>query len=240
MQIINSSAIGAWFAQLWERIYFNLIYKDRWLSILEGLGITMEVTVIAICIGTVLGLLLAILRLSEAKWLSVGRFLAKSYITIIRGTPVMLQLLIIYYGVFGSVAGHKVLIAGVAFGLNSSAYVAEIIRSGIQSVDKGQMEAGRSLGLNYGQTFFKIILPQALKHALPTYCSEFIALIKETAVCGYIALSDLTRAVDIIQSRTLDPWIPLIAAGVLYLTVTGILAKVFSLVERRLRKSDNR
>lgn len=240
MQIMYSSAIGEWLGTLWERIYYNLIYKDRWLSILEGLGVTMQVTVIAILIGSLLGLLLAILKLSQSPVLTLGRLFAKCYITVIRGTPVMLQLLIIYYGVFGSSAGNKVLIAGIAFGLNSSAYVAEIIRSGILSVDKGQAEAGRSLGMSYGQTFFKIVLPQAMKNALPTYCSEFIALIKETAVCGYIALTDLTRAVDIIQSRTFDPWIPLIAAAVLYLTVTGVLAKIFGLIERRLRKSDKR
>lgn len=228
------------FGRLEERIYDNLIYNDRWLSILKGMGVTVEVTLIAIVIGTLLGLVLALCKLSTGGLMAVPRAISKAYITAIRGTPMMLQLLIIYFGVFASVSGSKVLIAGIAFGLNSAAYVAEIIRGGILSVDGGQTEAGRSLGMNSTQTFTRIILPQALKNALPTYCSEFIVLIKETAICGYIALTDLTRAVDVIRSRTFDPWIPLLAAALLYLLMTGILSKLFGLLERRMRQSDQR
>ena len=230
----------SFFSRLWERIYTNLVYNDRWVSILKGMGVTVEVIVIAITLGTVLGLILALCKLSKGGLMAVPRGIAKAYITAIRGTPMMLQLLIIYFGVFANVSGNKVLIAGIAFGLNSAAYVAEIIRGGILSVDGGQTEAGRSLGMNSTQTFLRIVLPQALKNALPTYCSEFIVLIKETAICGYIALTDLTRAVDIIRSRTFDPWIPLLAAALLYLLMTGILSKLFGLLERRMRQSDQR
>ncbi len=237
---ILSSGIGAYFKKLWDRIYLNLVYKDRWLSILEGLGVTLEVTVIAILLGSLLGMLLALCKLSTGRFMAVPRWIANAYIGVVRGTPMMLQLLIIYFGVFANVSGFKVIIAGIAFGLNSAAYVAEIIRAGILSVDGGQTEAGRSLGMTGSQTFIKIVLPQALKNALPTYCSEFIVLIKETAICGYIALNDLTRSVDIIRSRTFDPWIPLLAAALLYLLMTGILSKLFGILERRLRQSDQR
>lgn len=226
---------------MWDRVYHNIIYQDRWLQLLKGLGITLEITVFAIILGTVLGIILAIMRISAFK---IGRVrilekISTFYITIIRGTPVMVQLLIIYFVVFASVDIDKVIVAVIAFGLNSAAYVAEIIRGGILAVDKGQMEAGRSLGLSYTQAMTSIVMPQAIKNAMPAYASEFIVLIKETAIVGYIALEDLTKVGDIIRSRTYDAFVPLITVALVYLLITGILAKLFTKLERRLRKSDN-
>ncbi|MFZ5974221.1 MAG: amino acid ABC transporter permease [Bacillota bacterium] len=225
-----------------DQVYQNLIVESRWLSILKGLGVTVEISVFAILVGTILGIILALMRISR---FSIGKVrilekISSFYITIIRGTPMMIQLLIIYLVVFGSVDIDKVIVAVIAFGMNSGAYVAEIIRGGILSVDKGQMEAGRSLGLNYRQTMMHIIMPQAIKNALPTYTSEFIVLIKETAIVGYIALVDMTRAADIIQSRTFSPFVPLLTVALVYLLLTGLLAKLFMKLERRLRQSDNR
>jgi len=227
---------------LFDALYQNLIYKDRWLYLLKGLGVTIEVTFFAIILGTILGVILAIMRLSNFRLLRIRILekIASFYITIIRGTPMMIQLLIIYFVVFASVDIDKVIVAVIAFGMNSAAYVAEIVRGGILSVDKGQMEAGRSLGMSYSQTMIRIIMPQAIKNALPTYTSEFIVLIKETAIVGYIALEDLTKVGDVIRSRTYDAFIPLITVALIYLLLTGILAKLFMRLERRLRKSDLR
>ena len=160
------------------------------------------------------------------------------YLTIIRGTPVVVQLLIIYFVVFGSVKIDKVLVAIMAFGINSGAYVAEIFRSGIMSIDPGQFEAGRSLGFNYSQTMWYIIMPQALKNVLPALCNEFIALLKETSVGGYIALQDLTKGGDIIRSLTYDAFMPLMAVALIYLTLVVIFTELVKLLERRLRRSE--
>ena len=222
---------------IWDRIYQNLIYQDRWQSILDGLGVTLIISLLAIVFSTIFGLVLCLGKLS--KW-KIFRWSAMAYITIIRGTPMVLQLLIIYYGVFARATVPPVLIASIAFGLNSSAYVAEIMRGGILAVDAGQAEAARSLGLNKTQAMIRVVMPQAIKNFLPTYVSEFIVLIKETAIVGYIALSDLTKVADLIKGRTYDPWIPMIAAAILYLIVTGILTRLFSVLERRLRQSDKR
>ena len=163
---------------------------------------------------------------------------AKVYLTIIRGTPVVVQLLIIYFVIFGSVNIEKVVVAVLAFGLNSAAYVAEIFRSGIMSIDIGQTEAGRSLGFNYWQTMWYIILPQAFKNVLPTLGNEFIVLLKETSVSGYIALQDLTKGGDIIRSRTYDAFFPLIAVAIIYLVMVMIFTKLVSMLERRLQQSE--
>lgn len=227
---------------LFDEIYQNIIAEQRWLYLLKGLGVTIEITFFAILLGTVLGVVLAMMKISNVR-LGKVKILDKIstfYITIIRGTPMMIQLLIIYFVVFASVDINKVIVAVIAFGLNSGAYIAEIIRSGILAVDKGQMEAGRSLGLNYTKTMMLIIMPQAIKNILPTYTSEFITLIKETAIVGYIALEDLTKAGDVIRSRTYSALVPLLAVALIYLMLTGLLAKLFSRLERRLRKSDNR
>jgi len=168
------------------------------------------------------------------------RWPAQAYIDIIRGIPVVVQLLIMYNVVLLNVTDNKMVVAVIAFGLNSSAYMAEIYRSGINAVDPGQMEAGRSLGLSKVQTMWSVIFPQALKNCLPTYTSEFIVLVKETAVVGYIALTDLTKVYSAIQSKTYDAFGPLFIIAVAYFCITKVLSIVFSKMERRLRESDRR
>lgn len=201
----------------------------------------MLVTVFAVLIGVVLGFLIAIVRTTHDKTgkLKILNAICKVYLTVIRGTPVVVQLMIIYFIIFGSVDISKVVVAIVAFGINSGAYVAEIFRSGIMSIDNGQFEAGRSLGFNYAQTMMYIVMPQAFKNVLPTLCNEFISLLKETSVSGYIALQDLTKGGDIIRSRTYDAFMPLIAVALIYLAMVMIFTKLVSLLERRLRNSDH-
>ena len=220
----------------------NFIDDNRWRYITDGLKITLLVTVFAVLIGVVLGFLIAIVRTTHDKTgkLKILNAICKVYLTVIRGTPVVVQLMIIYFIIFGSVDISKVVVAIVAFGINSGAYVAEIFRSGIMSIDNGQFEAGRSLGFNYAQTMMYIVMPQAFKNVLPTLCNEFISLLKETSVSGYIALQDLTKGGDIIRSRTYDAFMPLIAVALIYLAMVMIFTKLVSLLERRLRNSDRR
>ena len=219
----------------------NFIDDNRWRYITDGLKITLLVTVFAVVIGVVLGFLIAIVRTTHDKTgkLKILNAICKVYLTVIRGTPVVVQLMIIYFIIFGSVDISKVVVAIVAFGINSGAYVAEIFRSGIMSIDNGQFEAGRSLGFNYAQTMMYIVMPQAFKNVLPTLCNEFISLLKETSVSGYIALQDLTKGGDIIRSRTYDAFMPLIAVALIYLAMVMIFTKLVSLLERRLRNSDH-
>ena len=219
----------------------NFIDDNRWRYITDGLKITLLVTVFAVLIGVVLGFLIAIVRTTHDKTgkLKILNAICKVYLTVIRGTPVVVQLMIIYFIIFGSVDISKVVVAIVAFGINSGAYVAEIFRSGIMSIDNGQFEAGRSLGFNYAQTMMYIVMPQAFKNVLPTLCNEFISLLKETSVSGYIALQDLTKGGDIIRSRTYDAFMPLIAVALIYLAMVMIFTKLVSLLERRLRISDH-
>lgn len=219
----------------------NFIDDNRWRYITDGLKITLLVTVFAVLIGVVLGFLIAIVRTTHDKTgkLKFLNAICKVYLTVIRGTPVVVQLMIIYFIIFGSVDISKVVVAIVAFGINSGAYVAEIFRSGIMSIDNGQFEAGRSLGFNYAQTMMYIVMPQAFKNVLPTLCNEFISLLKETSVSGYIALQDLTKGGDIIRSRTYDAFMPLIAVALIYLAMVMIFTKLVSLLERRLRNSDH-
>lgn len=219
----------------------NFIDDNRWRYITDGLKITLLVTVFAVLIGVVLGFLIAIVRTTHDKTgkLKILNAICKVYLTVIRGTPVVVQLMIIYFIIFGSVDISKVVVAIIAFGINSGAYVAEIFRSGIMSIDNGQFEAGRSLGFNYAQTMMYIVMPQAFKNVLPTLCNEFISLLKETSVSGYIALQDLTKGGDIIRSRTYDAFMPLIAVALIYLAMVMIFTKLVSLLERRLRNSDH-
>ena len=219
----------------------NFIDDNRWRYITDGLKITLLVTVFAVLIGVVLGFLISIVRTTHDKTgkLKILNAICKVYLTVIRGTPVVVQLMIIYFIIFGSVDISKVVVAIVAFGINSGAYVAEIFRSGIMSIDNGQFEAGRSLGFNYAQTMMYIVMPQAFKNVLPTLCNEFISLLKETSVSGYIALQDLTKGGDIIRSRTYDAFMPLIAVALIYLAMVMIFTKLVSLLERRLRNSDH-
>ena len=224
-----------------ERFILNFVSDDRWKYLVNGLKVTMIVAFFAALLGIAIGFLLAIIRATHDKEgkLKVLNFIAHIYITIIRGTPVVVQLLIIYFVIFGSVNVSKVLVAVLAFGLNSGAYVAEIFRSGIMSIDQGQFEAGRSIGMTYIQTMRHIIIPQAFKNVLPALGNEFIVLMKETSVSGYIALQDLTKGGDIIRSRTYDAFMPLIAIALIYLFFVMIFSKLVSLLERRLRNSDH-
>ncbi|CUX23528.1 amino acid ABC transporter permease [Clostridium sp. C105KSO13] len=226
---------------LQDKFYGNFIEKDRWEYILAGLGVTLEVTFFAVIIGIVLGFLIAIVRSTYDKTgkLKILNALCKVYLTVIRGTPVVVQLMIIYFVIFSSTDISKVVVAIMAFGLNSGAYVAEIFRSGIMAVDSGQFEAGRSLGFNYVQTMIYIIMPQAFKNVLPALGNEFIVLLKETSVSGYIALQDLTKGGDIIRSQTWDAFMPLIAVALIYLVMVMIFTKLVNILERRLRSSDH-
>ena len=221
--------------------YQNFIQDDRWKYIVDGLGNTLKITFFAVLIGIILGFLIAVIRSTYDKTHRLGflNALCKIYLAVIRGTPVLIQLLIIYFVVFGSMKIDKILVAVMAFGINSGAYVAEIFRSGIMSIDNGQFEAGRSLGFNYTQTMIYIIMPQAFKNVLPALCNEFIVLLKETSVAGYIAIQDLTKGADIIRSRTYSAFMPLIAAAIIYLVMVMIFTYVVQKLERRLRISDH-
>ena len=208
---------------------------------LTGLKTTLLVTVIALCIGVVLGLLIALIRSTHEQTgkLKLLNIVARVYLTIIRGTPSMIQILFFYSVIFATVNLNNIVIGGIAFGINSGAYVAEIFRSGIMSVDKGQTEAGRSLGLNSAQTMRLIIIPQAFKNVLPALINEMIVLLKETAIIGYIGTIDITKAATLVQSRTYDALVPLLSAAIFYLILVMILTYFMGKLERRLRKRDH-
>ena len=224
-----------------DAFYLNFIQDDRWKYITDGLKTTLTVTFFAVIIGIALGFIVGVIRSTYEKTgkLKILNALCTVYLTVIRGTPVVVQLLIIYFVIFGNVKVDKTLVAVLAFGINSGAYVAEIFRSGIMSIDNGQFEAGRSLGFNYTQTMWYIIMPQAFKNVLPTLGNEFIVLLKETSVAGYIALQDLTKGGDIIRSRTYSAFMPLIAVAIIYLVMVMIFTYFVRLLERRLRSSDH-
>ena len=222
---------------------FNRYFVDNgatewWLT---GLKTTLLVTVIALCIGVVLGLLIALIRSTHEQTgkLKLLNIVARVYLTIIRGPPSMIQILFFYSVIFATVNLNNIVIGGIAFGINSGAYVAEIFRSGIMSVDKGQTEAGRSLGLNSAQTMRLIIIPQAFKNVLPALINEMIVLLKETAIIGYIGTIDITKAATLVQSRTYDALVPLLSAAIFYLILVMILTYFMGKLERRLRKSDH-
>lgn len=227
-------------AGLAEKFYDNFIKEQRYMYLLRGLGNTLLITVFAVMIGIVLGFLIAIVRTNHDRngGLAVLNAICKTYLTIVRGTPVMIQLLIIYYVIFRSIHTGKMVVAVIAFGLNSAAYVAEIVRSGIMAVDMGQFEAGRSLGLTYKQTMISIIMPQAVKNILPALCNEFISLLKETSISGYIGLMDLTKGGDIIRSVTYEAFMPLIAVAIIYLIIVMGLSRIVNLLERKLRNNE--
>jgi len=235
-----AGTLGFW-ENLYKELYLNLLSNARYMNYLRGLRVTVIVTTLAALFGFALGAALALARLSNVR---VGKFrwlswLAGKYINIIRGTPMLLQILIINFGIFGSVKMDKIFIGVIACGLNSAAYVAEIIRGGILAVDHGQVEAGRSLGLTQAMTMQLIVFPQAMKAALPSLCNEFITLLKETSILAYIALTELTKAADYIRSRTYSPFMPYILSGLMYLAVVTVLTKATSLLERRLRQGDS-
>jgi len=218
----------------------NFIDDNRYMYLVEGLGVTLLVTLFAALIGIALGFIVAIIRSTydktgKLKFLNV---ICNIYLTVVRGTPAMVQLLIMYYVIFASSNMDKVVVAILSFGINSGAYVAEIVRSGIMSIDGGQLEAGRSLGFSYARTMWYIIMPQAFKNILPALANEFIVLLKETSICGYIGLMDLTRGGDIIRSRTYEAFMPLIAVALIYLALVMVMSHFVKLLERRLRSSE--
>ena len=223
-----------------EKFQFNFLENSRWQFMVTGLKNTLLISVFAVILGVALGFLIAIVGSFHDKTgqLKILNFLCRVYLTVIRGTPAMVQLLIVYYVIFASVNIDKLLVAVIAFGLNSAAYVAEIIRSGIMSIDEGQTEAGRSLGLSFTQTMRLIILPQALKNVLPALGNEFIVLLKETSISGYIGLMDLTRGGDIIRSQTYEALFPLLAVATIYLLIVCFLSYLVDRLERRLRVSE--
>ena len=222
-----------------EALYDNLIAEDRWRYIVDGLVTTLQITFFAVIIGVILGFVVAIIRSTYEKThkLKLLNAICQVYLTVFRGTPVVVQLLIMYYVIFVSVKS-KLLVASLAFGINSGAYVAEIIRGGIQSIDEGQFEGGRSLGFNYTQTMVYIILPQVLKNVLPSLANEFIVLLKETSVSGYIAMQDLTKGGDIIRSQTYNAMVPLFIVAAIYLAMVMLFSYLIRILERRLRNSE--
>lgn len=245
------ASVKEWASDFADDFYLNFIDDDRWTWLLEGLGNTLIITAGALVLGIIIGILVAAVRSSYDKnreelkmrggaayvVLSILNAICKVYLTVIRGIPVVVQLLLWYFVILIS-ADNGVPVAIVAFGVNSGAYVAEIFRSGIMSIDNGQFEAGRSLGFNYFQMMRFIVIPQAFKVVLPTLCNEFIALIKETSIAGYVGIMDLTKAGDLIRSRTYSAMMPLIAVAIIYLLLVMLLTWLVGKLERRLRKSE--
>lgn len=223
-----------------EKFHENFIKDNRWQYLAKGLANTLIITIFAVLIGIVLGFVIAIIRTSHDKngGFTILNLLCKIYLTVVRGTPVMVQILIIYFVIFASVDINKILVAIIAFGLNSAAYIAEIVRSGIMAVENGQFEAGRSLGLTYHMTMTSIILPQAVKNILPALGNEFISLLKETSISGYIGLADLTRGGLIIQGITYEAFLPLIAVALIYLVIVLLLSAGVNKLERSLKSNE--
>lgn len=238
-----------WLLEQKDAFILNFIDDDRWQYITNGLITTLKITFFALMIGLVLGVLIAAVRSTHDKnaetmnrtlsfyLLKIGNWICKLYLTVIRGTPVVVQLLIMYFIIMVSWR-DGVIVAIVAFGINSGAYVAEIIRGGIMSIDNGQFEAGRSLGFNYAQTMIHIVIPQVVKNVLPTLANEAIVLLKETSVAGYVAVQDLTKGGDIIRGRTFSAFMPLFAVALIYLVIVMILTWLVGKLERSLRKNE--
>ena len=243
--------MSEWFSDLKAQFILNFIDDDRWRYLLDGLGVTLEITVFALLIGLTIGITVAIIRATHDNTIEtmnpgLGKVIlkilntfSKIYLTVVRGTPVVVQLLIMYYIIFAT-SNNKIIVAVIAFGVNSGAYVAEIVRSGIMSIDKGQMEAGRSLGFNYVQTMISIIIPQAFKNVLPALGNELITLLKETSIVTVIGLKDLTKGAMIIQGKTYQAIVPFLAIAAIYLAMVMILTTVLGRLERRMRKNDQR
>ena len=239
------------FNGLYESFVKTFITDDRWVQLLNGLLVTLEITFFAVIIGVAIGFLIAIVRstydmnLSGKKCRTLSDYILKAvnaicniYITVIRGTPVLIQLMIMYFIVF-AYSRDGIIAAIISFGINSGAYVAEIVRSGIMSIDKGQFEASRSLGFNYRSTMIHVIIPQAFKNILPALGNEFIVLFKETSVAAYVSVQDLTYVGNLIRSRTYEAFFPLIAVAIIYLVIVLILTFLLKKLERRLRSSDH-
>ncbi len=228
---------NGWFADVAATFEKCFIRDDRYKLLLSGIGVTVKVALLAAAMGLVIGFIIALCNLSKNKFLNI---LGKIYTDVIRGTPSVTQLMIIYFVIFATVNWEKWIIAAIAFSINSGAYVSEIIRAGILSIDKGQTEAGRSLGLSKTQTMMSVIVPQAVKNIFPAMCNEFITLIKETAIVGYVGLVDIQKAGDFIKSATYEAFMPLIATAIIYFVLIKILTLGLGRIELRLRKSDKR
>lgn len=239
--IIMSTTVVSAQSSFIDKFHHNFIADQRWKYLTNGLLITLEISIVAVLIGIVGGFLIAILRSTfdtiEKKniFTKTINWILKAYITVIRGTPAVIQLMIIYFVVFATTNVDKVTAAFISFGINSSAYIAEIVRSGIMSVDPGQFEAGRSLGFSHAGTMWHFILPQAFKNILPALGNEFIVLVKETSIAGYIGIVDLTKGGDIIRSRTYEAFLPLIAVALIYLVIVMFLTMLVGKLERRLK-----
>ena len=247
-----AAGLQAWFTKFREEFVLNFIEGDRWKWLVQGLGNTLRITAVALLLGLLIGVVVASVRASYDKnremlalrggfgYRLFGFFnwLCRVYLAIIRGTPVVVQLLIMYFVIFAW-SRNAILVATLAFGINSGAYVAEIIRGGIMAVDEGQNEAGRSLGLSFAQTMIYIIIPQALKNVLPALANEFIVLLKETSVACYVAVNDLTKGGEIIRSQTYIQAMPLLIVAALYLLMVVFFSHLVSKLERRLRSSDH-
>ena len=241
--------MAASFAKFKETFIFNFIEGARWKYITNGLLVTLEVTFFSLLLGIAIGVVVAMIRSSYDQMkdelrpgpggtlLKLLNEISRLYLTVIRGTPVVVQLLIGYFVIFVT-STNTVFVASMVFGINSGAYITEIIRGGIMSIDHGQFEAGRSIGLNYIQTMRYIIIPQAFKNVLPSLANEFIALLKETAVCGYIGLMDLTKGGDVIRGRTFTAYMPLLAVALIYLILVIFFSWLVGKLERRLRNSE--
>lgn len=236
-----------WIQNLVFQLYQTFIYQNRWKFFVDGLKITFIVTLGALALGTVLGLIIAIIRTSYDSIknkkpnfiLRAANAFCQLYLTVIRGTPMMVQLLVMGFVIMVPKTDTATIVCGIiTLGINSGAYVAEIVRSGLMSINVGQSEAGRSLGFNYIQTMVYIVIPQMFKTVLPTLCNEFIVLLKETAVAGYVGIADLTKAGDLIRGRTFSAFMPLIAVAIIYFVIVMIFTKLVGKLERRLRKSD--
>ena len=236
----NDSAQGGFLGEIRNAFTLNFIKDERYQYLWKGFWTTVEISFFAVLLGVLIGFGIAVIRSTadQSGKLKVLNFLCKVYLTVIRGTPVVVQLLIIYFVIFGAVDVSKVLVAVIAFGINSGAYVAEIIRGGIMSIDRGQLEAARSLGLSYRQSMREIVLPQAFKNVLPALGNEFIVLLKETSISGYIAIVDLTKGGDIIRSQTYDAFLPLVSVALIYLAVVMLLSGLLGRLEKRLKRNE--
>lgn len=235
------NAFSSWLSSVGEAAQMAFIEGDRWKLYIRGLGVTMQLAFYAAVLGLIIGTIVAFMKLSTCKngKPSIWSYLATIYMDVIRGTPSVLQLLIMWFIIFASCT-NSMLVAALAFGINSGAYVAEIVRAGILAVDKGQTEAGRALGLSKTRTMIYIVIPQAIKNVLPPIGNEFIVLIKETAIVGYVSMTDLTRAANQVVSLTYQAFMPLIGAAVIYFIIIKILTVLLAKLERRLRQGDNR
>jgi len=231
------TGIQVWFSDFCDLFYKCFIREDRYKLLLDGIGVTIKISLLAVFIGILIGMLIAMCNLSKRK---LPRVFGGIYTDVIRGTPSVTHLIIIYFVIFATVNLDKWIIAAIAFGINSGAYVSEIIRGGILSVDHGQTEAGRSLGLNGFQTMTRIVIPQAVKNIFPALCNEFIVLIKETAIVGYVGLMDIQKAGDFIKSATFEAFMPLVGTAVIYYVLIKILTLLLRQIEKQLRKSDVR